>query len=51
MDVPTEIDSEIQSILDNYYQEGPLFDQAKGSGIWRVKIKTFYRPGQQFLLK
>ncbi len=46
MDVPTEIDKEIQAILDNYYQEGPLFDQAKGSGIWRVKIKTFYRLGQ-----
>lgn len=46
MDVPTQIDPKIQEALNAYYQEGPLFDQAKGSGIWRVKIKAFYRSKQ-----
>jgi 4-amino-4-deoxy-L-arabinose transferase-like glycosyltransferase len=46
MDVPTQIDPKIQEILNTHYQEGPLFDQAKGSGIWRVKIKVFSRLGQ-----
>lgn len=46
LDLPIEKDEEMQMALDDHYQEGPLFDQAKGSGIWRVKVKTFYRLGQ-----
>lgn len=46
LDLPFEEEKELYSDLRRYYQEGPLFDQAKGSGIWRVKIKTFYRSGQ-----
>lgn len=46
LDLPLSEDEELEALLAKYYQEGPLFDQAKGSGIWRVKIKVFSRLGQ-----
>lgn len=46
LDLPLPEDKELEALLAKHYQEGPLFDQAKGSGIWRVKIKVFSRLGQ-----
>lgn len=42
LDLPIKEDSELDMLLKDKYDKGPIFDEAKGSGIWRVKIATFF---------
>lgn len=41
LDKPFQIPSTLEEKLRESFIEGPVFDQARGAGIWRVKIKLF----------
>jgi hypothetical protein len=41
LDVPVVEDPELIKLLEEKYNEGPMFDQTRGSGIWRIKIKVW----------
>ena len=43
LDRPFAIPSPLKEKINAHFSEGPMFDQARGAGIWRVKLKTFYR--------
>ncbi len=42
LDLPINEDHELDMLLKDKYSKGPILDEAKGSGIWRVKIATFF---------
>ncbi len=41
LDVPVVEDPELIELLEEKYIKGPMFDQARGSGIWRIKLQVW----------
>ena len=46
LDLPVNENKELKNELNKNYVEGPMFDRAKGAGIWRVKLKLYLRAEQ-----